>query len=45
MGLCLGFVWLSCVCAETLPENSTPDPVLDERVFYAALNTTLTTLL
>ena len=37
------FVWLSCVCADTLIEDSVPDPVLliDEIIFYAALDTTL----
>lgn len=39
------FVWLSCVSTETLQENSIPAPVLDDIIFYAALDTTLSTLL
>lgn len=39
------FVWLSCMCAETLPKGSIPDPVLDKIGFCAAPDTILSTLL
>lgn len=38
-------VWLPCVYAETPPEDSKPDPVLDETMFCAALNPLMDTAL
>lgn len=38
-------VWLPCMCAETPPEDSNPDPVLDETMFFATLNPLVGTVL